>query len=238
MPPRPPESAQQIVLAGQRIAYALRRSSRRSIGLSIDQRGLRVGAPLRASLHDVETLIRAHGQWVLDKLAAWRERPPPARLEIADGSRIFVLAQALTVRLANGTRARWQFAGDEIRLTVPLTVDPAKVLETALREHARAFFQERLAVHAPRLGVAVPPLRLSSARTRWGSCSARGNIALNWRLVLLPPAIVDYVVCHELAHLKEMNHSPRFWSVVEQLCPDWRRLRLDLRRLGRQLPHF
>jgi predicted metal-dependent hydrolase len=99
-------------------------------------------------------------------------------------------------------------------------------------------FAERLAIHAPRLGVAVPPLRLSSARTRWGSCSHHGGISLNWRLVFMPIAVIDYVVCHELAHLKEMNHSPRFWSVVGQLCPDWRRLRLELRQQARQIPHF
>lgn len=238
MPARPPESAHHIVLAGQRIDYTLRRSSRRSIGLTIDQRGLRVGAPLHASLRDIETLIRAHGQWVIDKLAAWRERPAAERFAVHDGAGISVLGQALTARISSAPRARWHFAGDEIHLTVPPAVDAVKVLETALRDKARALFLERLAVHSPRLGVAVPPLRLSSARTRWGSCSARGNIALNWRLVLMPPAVVDYVVCHELAHLKEMNHSPRFWSVVEQLCPAWRQLRLELRRLGRQLPQF
>ena len=82
----------------------------------------------------------------------------------------------------------------------------------------------------------LPPLRLSSARTRWGSCSHHGGIALNWRLIFMPLAIVDYVVAHELAHLKEMNHSPRFWSVVEQLCPDWKTRRLELRRLAPQIP--
>ena len=118
------------------------------------------------------------------------------------------------------------------------TAKAAQLLEAALRDKARGIFAERLATHAPRLGVAVPPLRLSSARTRWGSCSHHGGISLNWRLVFMPIAVIDYVVCHELAHLKEMNHSPRFWSVVEQLCPDWRRLRLELRQQARQIPHF
>jgi predicted metal-dependent hydrolase len=115
---------------------------------------------------------------------------------------------------------------------------PALLLEQALREKARAVFSERLALHAPRLGVAAPPLRLSSARTRWGSCSHHGGISLNWRLIFMPLTVIDYVVCHELAHLKEMNHSPRFWSVVEQLCPDWRRLRLELRHQARHIPRL
>jgi predicted metal-dependent hydrolase len=238
MPPSLSESAHHVVLAGQRIDFGLRRSKRRSIGLTIDQRGLRVGAPLRASLRDIEGLIHQHGQWILDKLTVWRERQPTTPLEIVDGVSIFVLDTALTVRIQRARRARWQWVNGELLLDVPAAVDAAKVLESALRDKARTLFSERLAQYAPQLGVSMPPLRLSSARTRWGSCNARGGISLNWRLVLMPLPIVDYVVCHELAHLKEMNHSPRFWSVVEQLCPDWRARRLELRRLGRQLPQF
>lgn len=238
MPPSLPESAHHVVLDGQRVDFGLRRSKRRSIGLTIDQRGLRVGAPLRASLRDIEILIRQHGQWVLDKLTAWRERPAAEPLAITDGVGISVLGALWTVRIQSARRTRWQWLNDTLQLDVPATVDAAKVLESALRDKARTLYSERLALYAPQLDVAAPPLRLSSARTRWGSCSARGNIALNWRLVQLPLPIVDYVVCHELAHLKEMNHSPRFWAVVEQLCPDWRARRLELRRLGRQLPQF
>jgi predicted metal-dependent hydrolase len=238
MPARLPESTHHVVLAGQRIDFGLRRSKRRSIGLSIDQRGLRVGAPLRASLRDIETLILQHGHWVIEKLTAWREREPATRFSVVDGAGIFVLGVALTVRIRAAARARWAFTDTEVLLDVPAAVDAAKVLESALRDQARSLFNERLAVYAPHLGVTPPPLRLSSARTRWGSCSARGGISLNWRLVLMPLPIVDYVVCHELAHLKEMNHSPRFWAVVEQLCPDWHTRRLELRRLGRLLPQF
>ncbi|MFV5213234.1 M48 family metallopeptidase [Azonexus caeni] len=238
MPAKPTETPRRIVVAGQTLEYTLRRSSRRSIGLSIDQRGLRVGAPQGAALRDIEALIRQHGDWVLDKLAAWRERPAASRFAVVDGAVLDLLGGPIRLHIAPAKRAGAAFTADEIRLAVPDSADPARVLEAALREKARALFGERLAHFAPFLGVAAPPLRLSSARTRWGSCSARGNIALNWRLLLMPPAIVDYVVCHELAHLKEMNHSPRFWSVVERLCPDWRARRLELRHLGRQLPQF
>ena len=236
MPAKLAESTHHVVLAGQRIDFGLRRSTRRSIGLSIDQRGLRVGAPMRASLRDIEALIQQHGQWVIDKLSAWHEREPAEQFSVVDGASISVLGEALTVRIELAGRARGLFVGGEIQLAVPAAVDAAKVLESALRERARSLFNERLARYAPRLGVSQPPLRLSSARTRWGSCSARGNIALNWRLVLMPLAVVDYVVCHELAHLKEMNHSPRFWAVVEQLCPDWRQRRLELRRQAKLIP--
>ena len=233
MPPTPkPEAARhlahQISIAGQTVAYQLKRSQRRTIGLSIDHRGLRIGAPLRARQGDIESLIQQHGQWVLDKLAAWRDRPAPEKLAVINGTVIFTLGEPLTVAIGESKRASWQFAGNQLLLNISPTVDANQLLEKALREKARATFTERLAHYAPLLGVGLPPLRLSSAR--------HGGIALNWRLIFMPLAIVDYVVAHELAHLKEMNHSPRFWSVVEQLCPDWKARRLELRQLAHQIP--
>ena len=236
MPAAAPEAVRSIVIGNQTVAYQLRRSARRTIGLAIDHRGLRVGAPQRARLGDIEGLIRQHGQWVLDKLASWRERPAPGKLVVGDGTTLPVLGAPLTITVTPIGRARHQWVGDRLHLWPSATTDANQLLEKALREKARTVFHERLGLYAPRLGVAVPPLRLSSARTRWGSCSHHGGIALNWRLLFMPLAIVDYVVAHELAHLREMNHSQRFWSVVEQLCPDWRARRLELRQLGRQIP--
>lgn len=231
----PAEASHSIDLAGQRVDYFLRRSQRRTIGLAIDHRGLRIGAPLRARQADIETLIRQHGQWVLDKLATWQARLAPEKLAIHDGMQLSILGQPLTVTVTPIGRPRWQWVGDRLHLWPSLTTEAAVLLEKALRERGRQVFGERLAHYAPALGVAPPPLRLSAARTRWGSCSRHG-ISLNWRLMFMPLPVVDYVVCHELAHLREMNHSPRFWSVVEQLCPDWRNLRLELRRRGREMP--
>jgi predicted metal-dependent hydrolase len=238
--PRPaqPEATRRIAIAGQAVDYHLRRSRRRTIGLAIDHRGLRVGAPLQARLGDIETLIREHGQWVLDKLADWRERPAPEKLAVGEGTVIFALGAALTVTVTPGSRQRWLFSEPKLHLFVPPAVDARVVLEKALREKARRVFAERLALYAPRLGVPPPPLRLSAARTRWGSCSHHGGISLNWRLILMPLPVVDYVVTHELAHLREMNHSPRFWSVVEALCPDWKARRSELRQLARQIPQL
>ncbi len=233
-----PEPARSILIAGQAVAYQLRRSPRRTIGLSIDHRGLHVGAPTRARIGDIENLIRQHGQWVLDKLANWRQRPAPETLQITDGCSIPLLGAALPITVTPLGRARWQFAGERLHLWPSDSVSANQLLEKALREKAREIFIERLGHYAPQLGVGTPPLRLSSARTRWGSCSHHGGISLNWRLVFMPLPVVDYVVCHELAHLKEMNHSPRFWSVVEQLCPDWKARRLELRKLAHQLPRL
>lgn len=232
----PPEVSRRIRIGEHEVNYQLRRSSRRTIGLTIDQRGLRVGAPSRASLGDIESLIRRHGEWVIDKLANWRATPAAETFRVTDGCSVFCLGLPLTVTVTPIGRARWQWAGDRLHLWPAATTSANLLLEKALREKARTVFAERLAQYAPALGVSPPPLRLSSARTRWGSCSHRGGISLNWRLIHLPLAIIDYVVAHELAHLREMNHSPRFWAVVESLCPDWRQRRLELREKARSLP--
>ena len=234
------ETPRTIALGDRIVPYVLRRARRRTIGLSIDHRGLRVGAPPRASLNEVEALILQHRDWVAQKLDEWRSRRSAEPLPITDGVRLPMLGEALQIRLAPGSnRAIWSASG-EAALTLCLRSpgDAGRLLEKTLRERARALFAERLAHYAQQLALPVPPLALSAARTRWGSCSTRSGIRLNWRLIHFPREIVDYVVAHELAHLREMNHSPRFWAVVRQLYPDYQAARGELRRLAAHCPHW
>lgn len=228
-----------ISLGGRLVSYQLKRSRRRTISLAIDHRGLRVWAPSAARQSDIDGLIRQHGDWVLDKLDTWRDRAPPPPIAIIDGLKLPLLGGELSVRLAAGAnRPVWSADGCQLTLCLTTPADARRVLERALRERAREVFFDRLGCLAPQLGVPMPALALSSARTRWGSCSSRGSIRLNWRLVFMPLPVIDYVAAHELAHLKEMNHSPRFWSVVEGLCPDWRDRRAELKRLGLSCPNL
>lgn len=247
--PAPGEEPRRITLGDRIVPYLLRRGARRTIGLSIDHRGLRVGAPRRTSLAEVESLIRRHGAWVVAKLDEWRTRRRPELLLIRDGTRIPCLGGEIEIRLAVGAnRAVWGRAGlaglpgsvERGALTLCLKPGMAAgaLLEKALRERARDHFASRLPSFAEQLGVAVPPLALSSARTRWGSCSSKSGIRLNWRLIHFPEAIIDYVVVHELAHLRHMNHGPRFWSLVEVACPDYRALRSELQRRAAHIPHW
>ena len=235
------ETWRTIALGERTVAYVLRRARRRTIGLSIDHRGLRVGAPPRASLRDVESLIVEHGEWIGRKLDEWRTRCPPQPLAIIDGMQLPLLGKPITIRLALGNnRCLWNPQGAEPALTLCLRAPAAapRVLEQAWRENARALFVERLAHYAPLLGVALPPLAVSAARTRWGSCSRRSGIRLNWRLLHFPLPVLDYVVVHELAHLREMNHSERFWSLVAQIYPDYGAARAELKKRALDCPHW
>ncbi|EXI69807.1 MAG: hypothetical protein AW08_00300 [Candidatus Accumulibacter adjunctus] len=233
------ETQRTIELGERTVAYVLRRSPRRTIGLSIDHRGLRVGAPPRAPLHEVESLLLRHGEWIGRKLDEWHARRPERLQAITDGLQLPFLGQTLTIRLASGgKRCLWhRHAGGAIlSLCLRAPAEAPRVLERALRERARELFSERLAHYAAVLEVPQPRLSLTAARTRWGSCSARNGVRLNWRLLHFPLPVIDYVVVHELAHLREMNHSPRFWAIVAAACPDWQALRAELRVLGKTLP--
>ena len=239
--PEPPAQAgdalHRLVLADRVVPYVLRRGRRRTIGLTIDHRGLRVGAPPRTPIGEIEAMIRSHATWVLDKLDHWRTQAPPAAQPIVNGLHVPVLGAPTELQLLVGApRTRWE--DGRLVLAVPAGWQPLPLLERALKARAREVFLPRVAEACARLGVAVPAVGLSSARTRWGSCSRLSGIRLNWRLIHLPLPIIDYVIAHEVAHLREMNHSSRFWAEVEALCPDYREARRRLRELAAGLPRL
>ena len=108
-------------------------------------------------------------------------------------------------------------------------------LEAAYRKRARTQLEARAAYYAGLMGVTYNRIAIRAARTRWGSCSAQGNLNFHWKLILMPPEVLDYVVVHELAHRKEMNHSARFWAEVERILPDYKRRRKWLKDYGSQV---
>lgn len=225
----------QHLLVGARIvAYALRQDRRR-LSMTIDERGLRVGAPRNASQAEIEAFIRKHGDWVVGKIDEHARQTASRSLAVRDGACLPLLGGEVRVRItAGGNRIRWR--EDALELAARTDADLEGLARRALQRRALDHFAGRIAHYAERLGCTPPPLALSSARTRWGSCSRQSGIRLNWRLIHLPPELIDYVVAHELAHLVEMNHSPRFWGVVENLYPDWRTARAALKRRAMELP--
>ena len=114
----------------------------------------------------------------------------------------------------------------------PRDYEQNPALEAQYRKGARRRITERAAYFAEKMGVDYGRIAIKAAKTRWGSCSARGNLNFHWKLILMPPAILDYVVVHELAHRIEMNHSPRFWAQVERILPDYRERRRWLKENG------
>ena len=226
-------SARHIQLGSRVVSYTLRQAARRRLALSIDERGLRVGAPRSITLNAIESFIRDNAQWVLAKLDDFASRAPRL-LMLHSGQRIPLLGTEVELRIVAGAnRIRWEV--DSLVIEARPNADIDVLVRRALQRRAHELFLQRISHYAPGVARPVPPLSLTSARTRWGSCSATG-IRLNWRLIHLPLSLVDYVVAHELAHLEQMNHSPRFWAVVERLCPDYQAARAELKRRTADIP--
>lgn len=216
----------RIGLGGRPVSYVLKRSARRRlIALTIDERGLRVGAPLRAAQREIDRMLAKHAAWILRKLAEWQQRVA-SRPRWIDGEELRLLGQPLRLTLVAGAGAP---ARDGDSLVVgAATHDMGTAVTGWLKREALACFNGRIAHFHPALGIPAPTVRLSSARTRWGSCHAAGRVMLNWRMVQFPLRLIDYVIVHELAHLREMNHSPRFWRVVASVVPEYAAIRKEL----------
>ena len=231
----PPAVEQRnIDLSGKSISYILKRSSkRRSIGLRIDERGLTVSMPLRASEKWLHSVLQDKAGWVVEKMAGWQNRQPLVIQQWRDGERIPFCGDTLTLRVVPDLfGAPPALCGEVLHLQLADAMTPQQIerrVEQWYRQQALELFEQRVAHFATLLQVAPNALKLSAARSQWGSCTVRGVVRLNWRLIKLPHALIDYVVVHELAHLVEMNHSAAFWQVVERGCPDYRLRRGQLR---------
>lgn len=224
------------LLAGQHITYTLKRSSkRRSIGLRIDDRGLTVSMPLRASEQWLHSVLQDKADWVVEKLDGWEMRKP-APVSWVDGEVLDYLGELLTLRVERSTFiAPAQRRGDELWVFVrkaATEVHIERAVTLWYKREALQLFEQRAAHYAPLLNAAPREIRLSTARTQWGCCTARGCVRLNLQLIKLPQRLIDYVVVHELAHLREMNHSAAFWQVVESACPDYLALRRELKAIS------
>ena len=239
-----PGANQQMRLQGRDVHYLLRRSGRRSIGFTVGLQGLVVTAPQWVSLKETQAALASKAGWIVEKLQELQHRraqSEAARTQWGDGGFVDFLGQSMRLQLlADSPAAMSRPASQQIdsdgRYVLSLSLPPstaatqvrATVKAWMLRE-ARTHFVARLQHFAPIVGVHWQALRLTSARTRWGSANTQGLIRLNWRLMQHDPAVIDYVVVHELAHLHHMDHSPQFWAVVGSVLPDWKKQRLILK---------
>ncbi|MFA6972076.1 MAG: SprT family zinc-dependent metalloprotease [Gallionella sp.] len=224
----PPAAEQRAaLLAGKHITYTLKRSSkRRSIGLRIDDRGLTVSMPLRATERWLNEVLQDRASWVVEKLDGWQARKPPDQQWI-DGEIIPYLGEVLTLRVAQLAAPVSQL-GDELWVHG----DAVRIEKLVLKwycQQAMSLFTARAMHYAALLNVSPTAIKLTTAKTRWGSCTSGGVVRLNLQLIKLPQYLIDYVVVHELAHLREMNHSAAFWRVVGSACPDYAKLRRELK---------
>ena len=253
---RHPEANREALLDGVLVAYAFKRGKRRTIGFSVGAEGLAVSAPKWVLLNEIDRAVQEKAGWIVKKLQETRERHKrleAVRIDWKDGANLPFMGGVLTVVL--DPRQSVSAMMVQSVSAVPDAVDAAKGLpptdehntlclglahsatatqirdaaQAWLMRYARQLFEQRLNHFAPELGVQWRRLSLSSAGTRWGSASADGSIRLNWRLIHFKLSVIDYVVVHELSHLRVMDHSPRFWDTVRHVVPDYAELRSQLK---------
>ena len=233
----PKVGTRRIMLDQTALDYQLHRSKRHTIGFAVSEEGLRVTAPRWVPVSEIELAIIEKQNWIFNKMNEQRERSvrrlqPPMRWQ--DGATIPYLGTTITIKLDESVQAGVRF--DEAAFVLYISL-PASASEQQLKDRvlgwlqgeAKKLFAERLAIYAEKLQVRFQSFSLSSAATQWGSCTAEGRIRLNWRLMHFALPNIDYVIAHELAHLREMNHGPEFWATVQSVFPEFAAVRKALR---------
>ena len=250
------------------LPYALVRSRRRTIAIHANRAGIEVRAPLRASLREIHGFVEEKADWIARRLQELAQAPKPFVWQSGSQLTLLGQPVQLQVNPASRqTQWHRPSIAEAASHAAPDVAAPnltglpgvPSVLEIGVRgrsaadavrrcalqwiqQQALAHFEQRVPTLRSRMPAAqalpVPTLALSNARTLWGSCTRDHRIMLNWRLFLLPETLIDYVVAHELAHLRELNHSPRFWSIVGRLYPAYSSARRELLRQARAMPEY
>lgn len=218
-----PETApREIDLLGESVGYEVRRSGEAvEPRIDIDIRDIVVVLP-EASETDPETLLSENATWVLEKKRkydSYREKAPERQFEAGATFPYLGASQEVVVE----RRSSSAVSGSEFRLAEHHVEQTSvkRALETLYRRQAQRTFENRADHYAAEMGLAYNRIEIRNQRTKWGSCSPTGTLGLNWRLMMAPPDIVDYIIVHELAHLREPNHTEAFWSLVAEHAPDY-----------------
>ena len=231
-----------VLLGGREVPYTVRPSRKaRGVSLRILEAGsVEVVVPARSAVVFSETVIARHASWVLrtfERLSRQGKNPAP---QLAAGSRITYLGVDRTIRVVREERRRPAIALAEAEIAVhlsPASADDFRpLLARWIRKQAERIIPARVEVLSRPWDLPYTHVAVRDQRTRWGSCSRKGTLSFNWRLLILPPHVADYLIYHELAHLKHMNHSVRFWRLVQTMCPSFREAERWLRRNGRSVP--
>jgi predicted metal-dependent hydrolase len=221
------------------IEYTLKRSQRKTAVIHIRSGAVEVKAPLKMAKRDIDRFVESKRDWITQKLAFCIEQEENRNAFILDyGSPILLRGTERPIVIREGNSAGYD--GETFYMPPGLASDAIKrVIIQLYKKIARGHLNERVSVLAGRMG--VRPLRypeiirINSAKTRWGSCSSMNSINFSWRLIMADDAVIDYVVIHELAHLYELNHSSRFWAIVQRVLPNYKEYREALKILQKRI---
>lgn len=225
-----------------RIDFDIVRSSRKTLGIHIGQGGqVLVKAPAWVSRSQIREAVLGKSPWIREK-ADLARRGDALKIthRFAQGEPFLYLGRTYPLYIRYDPAMKnvcVDLTEDEFVIETPAI--HGAVLEMAVlkwyRENALKLMEQRVQYYGQIFGALPSKVIVREQKSRWGSCNSKGELRLNWKLIMAPPGILDYVVVHELCHLKEMNHSPRFWNLVETLCPQYRQCRQWLKDYGAAL---
>lgn len=224
----------EIVLIDD-LQFEIRRSARRrTLGLTVDRTGeLIVHAPVESSRDELERWARSRFLWIHRKLAHKEQLTARASpIEYVTGESFSYLGRNYRLKLVRKQREALRLEGETFLLRIDVQKNAAKHFRAWYRRNGSQWLELRVAQVLPRIGVMPTDVVVRDLGNRWGSCSRSGRIAFHWMLFQLPIGLIDYVLVHELAHLKEGHHGPGFWATVERALPDWRQRRERLAMVG------
>ena len=232
--------ARSIILNDQEVLYTLKRRKCRAINLKIDCDGLTVSAPTRETLGWIESALKGRSNWILKKLDEWKSKESISL--VWEESSIFPLLgdpwrlaiEPTGIMKMIPVKIKGIVGRKQLELPFATTVSSQEIEKIVMEwyyKQAYIYFSKRMEFFSKKLGVPPPQLKLSRAKTQWGSCNSRRIIHLNWRLIQLSISLIDYVIAHELSHLIEMNHSSAFWKTVESICPNYVANRNELKKI-------
>ncbi len=226
-----------IQLDGQHVEYRVRRNARaRRIWIRLEEgEGLVVVFPRWGSLSTAAELLRRNKEWVLQAIKKHEERMAIAPPPLGKGRTLMYRGRIMGLRVQSvacpGPAVK--FSRGEFIVRLPNSESPVgEVLETWYRQRAEVVIGRRVAYFAKRLGLKPKKVAVKNQKSRWGSCSSNGGLNFNWRLLLAPPGVLDYVVIHELCHMRHPDHSERFWALVSRYCPFFGKYRGWLQEYG------
>lgn len=218
----------KTVLNSRRLNYVIRRSKKvRSVSLKISkERGLEIVIPYRYALQDAYDALEKLQDWAIEKLNKFDAWDGPLQTpELVSGAKLLLLGQelSLVVRSLPANRKRSRVLRERDNLIVELgpesELNPRPLVEKWYRKFAKEYLVERVHELGGATGLMPKKVVVGERKSRWGSCSSRGTLSFCYRLVMAPPEVIDYVVAHELCHLKQMNHSNRFYALLDKVYP-------------------
>lgn len=218
------------------IAEVIRTNRKKSADIRVEEGAVTVVVPIETSLERIDDLLASKRRWIKEKIALHQEMAPPSSKRYVSGESFSYLGRNYRLKVEKGPFAPVKLVQGRLVVSVPQGAEQPHMIRNALvrwyKRQAELKLREKVARWAPQVGVAPTGVTIKTFKSRWGSCTSKGELQFNWRIMMAPNRMVDYVVVHELCHLIRHDHSPEFWAQVGKVLSDYEENREWLKRNG------